>query len=113
MVEHKGRVGGFISAYRKPDEQDVLFVWQVAVSPHYRGQGLAYRMLNALLNRDSLQNLKAIETTITQANKASWALFEKFDATRGNRGDVNVFLDEQTHFNGKHETEYLYRIPTK
>ncbi|MGF1908398.1 diaminobutyrate acetyltransferase [Vibrio kasasachensis] len=113
MVEHKGRVGGFISAYRKPDEQDVLFVWQVAVSPHYRGQGLAYRMLNALLNRESLQNLKAIETTITQANKASWALFEKFDATRGNQGDVNVFLDEQTHFNGKHETEYLYRIPTK
>jgi len=113
LVEHQGRVGGFISAYRKPDEDDVLFVWQVAVSPNCRGQGLAYRMLNALLDRDNLQNIKAIETTITKENKASWALFEKFDATRGNQGDVDVFLDQHAHFNGKHDTEYLYRIPTR
>ncbi|OLQ85463.1 diaminobutyrate acetyltransferase [Vibrio ponticus] len=113
LVEQDNRVGGFISAYRKPDQQDVLFVWQVAVSPDFRGKGLASRMLNALLARDGLENIKAIETTITKSNKASWALFEKFDASQGGQGDVTIFLDEQAHFKGKHDTEYLYRIPTK
>ncbi|WP_162064045.1 diaminobutyrate acetyltransferase [Vibrio taketomensis] len=113
LVEHQGQLGGFISAYRKPQEPNVLFVWQVAVAPHCRGKGLALNMLNKLVGRDSLSDIKAIETTITKPNLASWSLFEKFDAIQGNNGSVGVFLDQDKHFIGKHDTEYLYRIPTK
>ncbi|MDF2153525.1 diaminobutyrate acetyltransferase [Vibrio sp. CAU 1672] len=111
LVEFGGKVAGFISGYQKPDEPQVLFVWQVAVSPRFRGHGLAFRMLDALLNREHLSGVQTIETTITEDNSASWALFKKLDARYGNQGEVTTFLDEKAHFKGKHDTEYLYRIP--
>lgn len=91
MVEHKGDIAGFISGYQKPDEQDVLFIWQVAVSPRFRGNGLAFRMLKELLEREALSEVKSVETTITEDNQASWALFKKLDAMNGNHGQVSTF----------------------
>ncbi len=90
-----------------------MFIWQVAVAPRFRGNGLAFKMLKNILDREGLENVNAIETTITKANDASWALFKKLDAQNGNDGEVTTFLDEDKHFKGKHDTEYLYRIPLK
>lgn len=70
-------------------------------------------MLKELLTREELGGVKSVETTITEDNKASWALFKKLDAMNGNSGQVSTFLDEEAHFKGKHDTEYLYRIPLK
>ncbi|KJY86462.1 2,4-diaminobutyric acid acetyltransferase [Vibrio neptunius] len=111
IARHDDEVSGFVSGYLKPEQPNTLFVWQVAVSPKHRGKGIAYQMLRALLSREALQEVKAIETTITRDNGASWALFKKIDAQNGNQGSVSTFLDQKTHFKGKHDTEYLYRIP--
>ena len=46
-----GDMVGFISGYRPPARQDTLFVWQVAVDSRMRGQGLALKMLLALIER--------------------------------------------------------------
>ncbi|MGF1733847.1 diaminobutyrate acetyltransferase [Photobacterium satsumensis] len=113
LAEHNSEIAGFISGYQKPDEPNVLFVWQVAVASAFRGKGLAFSMLEALMNREGLENLTAVETTITKENEASWALFKKLDSLHGNLSEVTTFLDEQSHFNGKHDTEYLYRISLK
>ncbi|MHC5068213.1 MAG: GNAT family N-acetyltransferase, partial [Planctomycetota bacterium] len=40
---------GAVTAYRVPDDPTTLFVWQVAVSDAARGQGLAGRMLQFLV----------------------------------------------------------------
>ncbi|WP_394144116.1 diaminobutyrate acetyltransferase [Vibrio atypicus] len=106
-----GDIAGFISGYRKPNDPETLFVWQVAVSPRYRGKGLAFSMLRELLQRDGLKDIRTVETTITKENEASWALFKKLDKQNGQRGEVSTFLDEDKHFKGKHDTEFLYRIP--
>ncbi|NOH96661.1 diaminobutyrate acetyltransferase [Vibrio sp. 99-70-13A1] len=111
IARSNGEIAGFISGYRKPDDPNTLFVWQVAVSPRFRGKGLAFKMLSELLNRDLLNTVTAVETTITEDNAASWALFKKLDAQNDQQGVVSTFLDEKTHFKGKHDTEYLYRIP--
>ncbi|WP_413110356.1 diaminobutyrate acetyltransferase [Thaumasiovibrio sp. DFM-14] len=111
IARHRGDIAGFISAYRKPNETKTLFVWQVAVSPTFRGQGLAFSMLNALLKRSTLSTITTVETTITEENTPSWALFKKLDAQYGQCGHVSTFLDKKNHFKGKHDTEYLYRIP--
>jgi L-2,4-diaminobutyric acid acetyltransferase len=73
--------------------------------------GLAFHMLIQLLKRKDLQHITAIETTITKSNKGSWSLFKKLDAANRSEGKVTVFLDQQEHFQGEHDTEYLYRIP--
>ncbi|PMH26507.1 diaminobutyrate acetyltransferase [Vibrio sp. 10N.286.49.C2] len=111
LARTEGEIAGFISGYRKPDDLNTLFIWQVAVSPNYRGRGLAFSMIDALLNRNELAGVSAIETTITENNDASWALFKKIDKQHGQRGRVSTFLDEKIHFKGEHDTELLYRIP--
>lgn len=113
LVEHNGEIAGFISGYQKPAQLNVLFIWQVAVAPPFRGKGLAFDMLDMLLQREGLSNITTIETTITKDNDASWALFKKLDALHGNLGEVTVFLDGKSHFKNKHDTEYLYRISLK
>ncbi|USH04681.1 diaminobutyrate acetyltransferase [Grimontia kaedaensis] len=113
LAEHKGSVAGFISGYQKPEAPNELFVWQVAVSPEARGKGLAFHMLQELLMRDHLSDVNVVETTITGSNKGSWSLFRKLDAAHGENGEVTVFLDEKQHFKGKHDTEFLFRIPLK
>ncbi len=111
IAERNGETVGFISAYRKPDNPSELFIWQVAVHESARGKGLAFHMLNEILTRDDLQDITVLETTITKDNQGSWSLFKKLDKAHGERGEVSTFLDETRHFEGKHDTEYLYRIP--
>ena len=113
LAESKGQTVGFISGMLNPDRPHSLFIWQVAVSPEMRAEGLAYSMLKSLLDRKNLQFIEVVETTITQSNTPSWALFKKIDLLYGNHGSVRLFLDKEAHFKGKQETEYLYRIPLK
>lgn len=80
-------------------------------APSARGKGLAYQMLKHLLAREDLADITVLETTITRSNQASWRLFQKLDREQGEQGSVSTFLDETCHFEGEHDTEYLYRIP--
>jgi len=105
-----GQLVGFISGYLIPERPETLFVWQVAVAERARGMGLGTRMLTHILNRPQCRNVTHLETTITETNSASWALFrglaDKLDASLSTR----VMFDQEIHFNGGHETEQLVRI---
>jgi L-2,4-diaminobutyric acid acetyltransferase len=61
IAESGGRVVGWISGYLVPGDDSALFVWQVAVSDHARGAGLAGRMLQAILSRDICANVDIFE----------------------------------------------------
>lgn len=101
---------GFISGYVKPEDANTLFIWQVAVNDSARGKGLAGKMLDGLLQRPNLNDVQYLETTITAKNKASWALFTRL-AHRLEAGLNKIdYLDQQTHFQGDHESESLVRI---
>ena len=104
-----GNLVGFISGYRPPQRQDTLFVWQVAVDASMRGQGLAGRMLHALIARLHPQAVRYIETTISPDNAASQALFLRVFAQLGIEHSTRVLFARDTHFNGEHEDEVLYR----
>ena len=101
---------GFISAYLVPGRTDTLFVWQVAVGASARGQGLATRMLDALLQRPGCRGVTHMETTVTASNDASWALFEGFARKHGAPLRRSTLFDRNTDFNGEHESEILARI---
>jgi L-2,4-diaminobutyric acid acetyltransferase len=110
--EDDGTLLGFISAYRKPKEPDTLFVWQVAIDKRARGEGLARRLLDTLLESDACRGVTRIETTITADNAASWGLFESVARDRGDGlGVRHVLFDQERHFDGDSKSEILYRIP--
>lgn len=105
-----GDLLGSISGYCIPGSADTLFVWQVAVHPSARGQGLARKMLRNLLERMTQQGIRYIETSITPGNAASWKLFSGFAAEQHADMVRSVMLEQTLHFAGEHETEYLFRI---
>lgn len=101
---------GSVTGYRIPERRDTLFIWQVAVHPKARGQGLARTMLRKLAAQTVLQGVRFIETSITPGNAASWRLFTGF-ATEHHADMVrSVMFEQVTHFHGAHETEHLVRI---
>lgn len=105
-----GELVGFISGYCIPARPDTLFVWQVAVADSARGQGLAGRMLDHIVGRESLAHVQFVETTVTPDNQASWALFESFAKRHGTVLERTVAFDKEQHFDGCHDSEWLARI---
>jgi L-2,4-diaminobutyric acid acetyltransferase len=101
---------GFISGYLLPERPDTLFIWQVAVGEQARGQGLATRMLNDIWARPQCQDVRYIETTITEANRASWALFQGLGKKLKTELQTSVMFDRERHFANEHDTEMLVRI---
>ncbi len=110
VAKSGGRIVGFVSAYRPPADQQVLFIWQVAVDPQARGTGLGTEMIQQLLARADLKNIRYLETTVSPSNHASRRMFERI-AHR-----MNVSLQEQALFGRNcfggddHEEEALFRI---
>lgn len=101
---------GFISAYIIPDKPNVLFIWQVAVGTQARGQGLATRMLQHILDRPCCKDINYLETTITQSNKASWALFNGLSNKLNTQVHSSIMFDREQHLDNAHATEMLVRI---
>jgi L-2,4-diaminobutyric acid acetyltransferase len=101
---------GFISGYMIPNKSCTLFVWQVVVSSKARGQGLASRMLHELIRRGQREEVRYLETTITQDNEASWALFRSFARDMGAELTYHEHFEKETHFGGQHDPEFLLRI---
>lgn len=110
VAESDGKLLGFITGFISPKDPEVLFVWQVAVSPEARGLGLALSMLEHLFSDVQHQGVRFIETTITDGNAASWALFRRFSENRCAALKHAPHFLSDTHFAGHHETENLLRI---
>lgn len=104
-----GDLVGFISGYRPPARPDTLFVWQVAVDSRMRGQGLALKMLLALVERTRAVGVTRLETTISPGNDASEALFKKAFRLLGAEYTTEVLFSRETHFNEQHDDEVIYR----
>ncbi|MGC8526798.1 diaminobutyrate acetyltransferase [Acidiphilium sp.] len=110
LAEREGAVVGWISGYRPPSDLSRIFVWQVAVSSAARGIGLGGQMLDALLERPATAGVRALTTTITEANTASWRLFESLARRRGGSFARAVRFDRAAHFAGLHDTEFEVTI---
>jgi L-2,4-diaminobutyric acid acetyltransferase len=110
VAESDGGVVGFVSGYLLPSTRDTIFVWQVAVAPERRSQGLALAMLSALLERDVCRTVTSLETSITRDNHPSWRSFRALARTLGADLVTEPWLSRVTHFSSRHESEYLVRI---
>lgn len=109
-VDENDKLVGFISGYIPPSRPDTLFVWQVAVDESCRGQGLAKRMLMALIERcRSEQSIRYIETTITPGNDASEALFSGTYQALNIATETMVLFSRKQHFADQHDDEVLWR----
>jgi len=110
VAERNGQIVGWVSGYRPPAEPDSFFVWQVAVARAARGEGLAQRMIHALLDRPSARGTTHLITTVTDDNAPSWALFNGLARGWGTVLTKSAMFESEAHFAGAHATEWLARI---
>ncbi|MDX8356545.1 MULTISPECIES: diaminobutyrate acetyltransferase [Sphingopyxis] len=110
IAERGGRILGWISGHRPPSEPSAFFVWQVAVAPEGRGQGLASRMLDELLTRPAQAGVTHVLATITADNAASWALFHGLARRHDTTLDRSIVFERDAHFAGVHPSEFQARI---
>ncbi len=105
-----GELSGVITAYVPPEQPDTLFVWQVAVAKHAQRRGLAKAMLDNILQRDNLQHIKWVETTVTKDNNASRSLFDSLARRRECEIEESTLFDRKKHFRNLHNSEFKLRI---
>jgi len=110
VAECRGEVVGFVSGYLVPESPSALFIWQVAVGEAARGQGLATRMLEHILGRKQCRQVTHLETTITESNRPSWALFDALASRLMADVNTSTMFDEVKHFKGSNDSEALVRI---
>jgi L-2,4-diaminobutyric acid acetyltransferase len=110
VAELDGALVGSITGYLKPEDPSVLFIWQVAVHERARGQRLATRMMDAIVDRPVCRDVRFMETTIEPGNAASWKAFEKFAEGRNAPTDQTLLFSRERHFAGTHGDEMLLRI---
>lgn len=106
VTEVDGDVVGFVSGYRRQDDPSVIMVWQVAVDASMRGKKLARRMLDFLVADGEYT---AMETTITEDNAASIALFTSFGDGHGAGVERSPLFTTELFPDG-HDTEMLFHI---
>ena len=110
VARMNGRVVGWISGHRPPGREGTYFLWQVAVHPDARGTRLARRMLAQILSRPEQTGVVRMETSITRANEASWALFRSIAKWLGAPLSEAPWFDRERHLGGHHDTEHLVTI---
>ncbi|HEY9079982.1 diaminobutyrate acetyltransferase [Magnetovibrio sp.] len=111
IAEIYGQPAGFVMAHRIPARNDVLFIWQVAVLPEFRGLGIAKRMFDSIVERDVNAGVRTIEATVTPSNTSSAALFSAFAKGRDAHLDIRSCFGADDFPEGQgHEAEDLYVI---
>jgi len=110
VAEKNKKVIGFITAYIPPERRDTLFVWQVAVDNHMRGQGVAKQMLRNLLSRRNLKRIHFIEATVNPSNNASRSLFTSLSNAANCLIDEDLIFPATMFGDGAHEQENLIRV---
>lgn len=110
LAEVDGDVAGFVSGYIVPEEENALFIWQVAVAPKARGMSLAKRMVFDIMHRPAASDVNFLKTTITPDNMASQGLFGSIAREFETEVRKNVLFDREQHFEGQQKSEILWSI---
>lgn len=97
---------GFVTGFRLPEDPSTVFVWQIGVDADHRGQGIASRLLDALVERT---DAAFIEATVTPDNLASETLFRRLGDRHGATTTVTELFAEN-QFPPGHEAEHRFRI---
>ena len=105
-----GELAGFVTAFLPPGSDDTVFLWQIGVDPDYQGQGLAGRLLRALLNLPACRHARYLDTTVTPSNDNSRGLFQAYARRAGTELNEHEFFPGELFPETGHEPEKLLRI---
>ncbi|KGX87433.1 diaminobutyrate acetyltransferase [Pontibacillus marinus] len=110
VAKEKDKLVGFITAFIPPQRSNVIFIWQIGIDSSYRGNGIASKMLNTLVERESCKFVCYMEATVTPSNEASQSLFKRFARDHDTTCEVTTGFPEELFPEEGHEEELTFRI---
>lgn len=110
IAQHEDGVIGFVTGFLKPESPDTLFIWQVAVDPKFRGNGLATKLISRLISKLKNQNIRYIEATVTPSNEPSSNLFKGLAKKYETKCEIFECFSEDQFPDPSHEAELAYQI---
>lgn len=110
IAKSAGRIVGFVSAFKIPDNPEVLFVWQLAVDADFRRYGLAINMLKHLIARPKCSEIRYLEITVTPSNNAAYALYYKLADELHTVCEESICFPSWLFPGAQHEDEIMLRI---
>jgi L-2,4-diaminobutyric acid acetyltransferase len=111
VAEEDGRIVGFVSAFRPPQESETIFVWQIGVADSQRGKGVGSALLRELLECEGCRGVRYLAATVTATNLPSQRLFRGVARNLGTSCEVtDCFLEHLFPAGSGHEAERLFRI---
>ncbi|MCA9246149.1 MAG: diaminobutyrate acetyltransferase [Planctomycetales bacterium] len=110
VAEWDGALVGFVTAYRPPSRQDVIFVWQIGVAAAGRRRGLGKRLLRHLLQAPACRDVRYLEATVAPSNHASKRLFTSVAESLGVPYEMGLGFTSDDFPEGSHEDEPRIRI---
>jgi L-2,4-diaminobutyric acid acetyltransferase len=97
-----------MTGFVPPKESQTLFVWQVAVDPNYRNEGIAKNLVSTVLENAGSE-IKYVEATVTSSNRASLKFLENLaDDLKASISLTPLFSTEV--LGEGHEPENLVKI---
>ena len=109
IAEQDGAVVGAVIGYHPPQQARTAFVWQVALLPSLRGQGLGAVLLQRWIDLPANQDRLWVTATVADDNTASQALFRRFAERSGTACHVQPHFTTEL-FPIEHPSEPLYRV---
>lgn len=101
----------FATGYIRPEQPQVLFVWQIAVDSQHRGYGVAGSMLDGLVSHTAATyGITTVEATISPKNAASEKLFTSFSRCHDAAISRETLFGQHLFPHTAHEPEILFRI---
>lgn len=111
VAEVERNLAGFITAYKVPENETTLFIWQIGVAENARHMGLAKKLIMELLQSDCCKLINRIQATVSPSNTASLSLFKSLAR------DLNTTLTQTDYFDKAlfpteqhHEKEMLLTV---
>ncbi len=114
IAERGGKLLGFVTSFVPPANHSSLFVWQIAVAPAARGQGIATKLLQRLPELPAGRTVSLMEATVSPSNHSSRRLFEAVARARDTTCEVVEGGFSASQFpEAGHEDELLVRVALK
>lgn len=106
----ENQIIGFVTGFIQPEDPNTLFIWQIAVDKHYRGHGLATKLIEQLLVRLREEEIIFLEATVTPSNIPSSKLFKGIAEKQKTNCAIFECFSKELFPDENHETEFTYRI---
>ncbi len=78
VIAGDDKIVGYVSGVTSTAQKGVLYLWQIAIAPDYRGKNYAKFLIEKMLNVARKKKCKSLQFSVSPKNEASFSLFSRF-----------------------------------